>query len=179
MRGPYEQSTSLPTVRFEYHPEGSPPWTLTRHLDTFRNPQDPIDAVRFIDGLKRNVQEKTDASIFLGMATTPTDAMIVSGRLTFDAVDVPRRSVTRSSSLSERPGLPCPSGHDRAHTDDLRRPRPTHARHGAGRNDHDVRVRFGVTRDGATQFETRNVDAKGASSFSYKNLREQVTAIRT
>ncbi|HJQ99652.1 MAG TPA: RHS repeat-associated core domain-containing protein [Candidatus Polarisedimenticolaceae bacterium] len=179
MRGPYEQSTSLPTVRFEYHPEGSPPWTLTRHLDTFRNPQDPIDAVRFIDGLKRNVQEKTDASIFLGGATTPADAMIVSGRLTFDAVG---RVTEKRYPVVEPLGTP---GIFRALPDTIAPTRtifdvldrPTRVTEPDGTTTTSA-YGFGVNQDGATQFETRNVDAKGASSFSYKNLREQVTSIK-
>ena len=67
------------TLTFEHHPEAAVPWSLTRHLDTYRDPPIPIDAVRFVDGLRRVVQEKSDATLFTGATAAATDAMRFRG----------------------------------------------------------------------------------------------------
>ncbi len=61
--GPYQTGSGLDTIRFEYHPEAEIPWALTRHIDVYRNVNDPIETVLFTDGLKRVLQTKKDATI--------------------------------------------------------------------------------------------------------------------
>src|SRR5262249_41894059 len=62
--GPNELGTGSATIRFEYHADATVPWALTHHLDTFRDVNDPIDTVSFIDGLGRMIQTKKDATVF-------------------------------------------------------------------------------------------------------------------
>ena len=83
--GPYEQGTGRTTIDFSYNPLVPKPWALTRHVDTFRSPTDRIETVLFTDGLKRVVQTKKDAAVPLAAGAAPTDVMVVSGRVTFDA----------------------------------------------------------------------------------------------
>ena len=52
----------------------------------------------FIDGLKRVLQTKKDATIFTGPDTAAQDVMIVSGRVTLR-----RRSAAPSSSSTRSP----------------------------------------------------------------------------
>src|SRR5262249_7718936 len=56
--GPLEQGGPTPTVRYEYHPDASVPWAMTRNLDSFRGPNATIDTVVFTDGLDRGIQTK-------------------------------------------------------------------------------------------------------------------------
>ncbi|HET8661435.1 MAG TPA: SpvB/TcaC N-terminal domain-containing protein [Micromonosporaceae bacterium] len=84
VRGPYEQSTALPTISFEYHPEAADPWAASRRLDSFRSATDTVDEVIFVDGLGRQIQTKRDATIHTGDATAAQDRMVVSGKVVYD-----------------------------------------------------------------------------------------------
>ncbi len=84
--GPYQQGGGTPTIRFEYHPEATVPWAMSRHFDPFRDASgaDTINTVVFVDGLKRVLQTKRDATVHSGPDSAAQDVMIVSGRLTLD-----------------------------------------------------------------------------------------------
>jgi len=100
--GPNEQGTGNLTLRFDYHPEGSPgcaapgatgcagtvPYALTQHFDVdadgHTKASGTIDTILFTDDLKRVIQTKKDATVLEGNAAL--DRMIVSGRLVFDEV---------------------------------------------------------------------------------------------
>jgi hypothetical protein len=64
--GPYQVGQAAYTLHFEYHPDARPAWALTQHLDTYREAGDPIETVVLVDGLKRAIQTKKDATIHQG-----------------------------------------------------------------------------------------------------------------
>jgi RHS repeat-associated protein len=177
IRGPYEQTGANPTVRFEHHPDAPVPWSLTRHLDTYRSPSDPIDVVRFVDGLKRDVQEKSDASVFTSAAGGPTDVMTVSGRVLFDPLG---RLTDRFHPVVEPTGTP---GVFRAtfdtvaptHTtfDVLDRPLVVTLPDGTSTT---AAYGFGTTREGSSQMVKHVTDANGSESAAFRNVRDLVTA---
>src|SRR5215472_13266238 len=82
--GPYEQGTGTTTIDLSYSPSATPPWALTRHVDSFRSATDRIETALFTDGLKRVVQTKKDGAVSPQAGTAPADVMTVSGRVIFD-----------------------------------------------------------------------------------------------
>ena len=177
--GPYEQGTGAASVVFQYHPDSPVPWSLTRHIDTYRNPSDPIDVVRFVDGLPRVIQEKSDATVFSGPGSGATDVMTVSGRLRFDPVG---RITDRWYPVTEPLGTP---GTFNATYDGIA---PTHTDYDVMDRSTNVRLPdltattyqygFGADRDGTQQFEQRTTDANGVLSIRYQNVRDLVTGVK-
>ena len=103
--GPYQQGGSLMTLRFTYHHDAAVPWTLTQHLDPYREPTgaDTIDTVLLTDGTKRVVQIKKDATLHVGPDDQPQEAMTVSG---WTAVDLVGRIVRQHYPTTEAAGSP-------------------------------------------------------------------------
>ncbi|GAA2207343.1 hypothetical protein GCM10009850_028010 [Nonomuraea monospora] len=175
--GPHDAGAGKPTIAFEYHPEATVPYAVTRHLD--RAPDgavkaDTIDTVTFVDGLARVVQTKKDARI------AGADGMTVSGRTVFDEFG---RTVEQYYPLSEAKGaanVRLNAAFDRVY--------PT-------TSSYDVRDRllqtvlpdgtssttaygFGDDRSGAKQFSTAVTDAEGNTKATFTDVRELKTAVR-
>ncbi len=86
--GPYEIGGSTPTLAFEYQPNAAVPYAVTKHIDPARG-TDTIDTVLFIDGLKRVIQTKKDATIQTSSADhpgAPKDGRTVSGHVEYDGL---------------------------------------------------------------------------------------------
>ena len=84
MTGPYELAAGKPyTIAYEYHPEATVPYALTRHYDPEHDSD--IDTWSFIDGLMRPVQVKKTGALFAGAGADDQPVTIVSGRVAFDA----------------------------------------------------------------------------------------------
>ena len=177
--GPYEQGGPTATVRFEYHPEAAVPWALTHHLDTFRDAADPIDTVQFIDGLRRELQTKKDATVHTGPGGAPVDVMTVSGHTTFDAFG---RKVAMSYGITEPLGTPGvfdpgvdPVPPTRFAFDvldrntSLQRPDGTIITTDYG---------FGQDRSGTTQFRQTVTDANGHRKSTFRDVREVLVALQ-
>jgi RHS repeat-associated protein len=177
--GPYEQGGSTPTIRFDYHPDADVPWARTRHLDSFRSPTDTIDTVMFIDGLKRTIQSKKDATIHTAPDTPPVDVMSVSGRTVFDFVG---RAVQNFYPVTEPLGT---AGDFNPAVDSVAPARTTFdildRVTSVTLPDNTVTTMaygFAPDRTGATQFETTLTDAKGHVRRSYTDIRKNTTAVR-
>ena len=177
--GPYEQGGPDPTIEFEYHHDAPIPWAITHNLDPFRDPADPIDTVLFIDGLRRILQTKKDASIFTAPDTPAEDAMIVSGRVAFDFLG---RVVKQFYPLTETPGTAAVfnSSYDAvtptliAH-DVLDRITSTTIPDGTATL---MAYGFGADRNGATQFETTVTDANNIQKKTYKDVGDSITSLQ-
>lgn len=177
--GPYQLGQSPYTLQFEYHPEAKPAWALTQHLDTYRDANDPIETVVFVDGLKRAIQTKKDATIHLGENGTSKDVMTVSGLVVYDFVG---RALEQYYPITESLGQ---QGTFNSGKDSVQPTRLTY----------DVLDRnlcttipdntqtctsygFGNDRNGQLQFLTQVTDANGKIKASYKDLREVITAVK-
>jgi len=88
--GPLEP-VDTPVIQFNYYPEANPPYATTLHYDPC-NPDNHIETVTFIDGLKRLTQVKKDADIFISAEQPDEEMMSVSGRLIFDGLGRTRAS---------------------------------------------------------------------------------------
>jgi RHS repeat-associated protein len=181
--GPYEAADHQVTIDFEYHPEASVPYAVTRHIDRQADGSvrpDTIDTITFADGLNRPIQVKKDASIFAGPDTPAQEAMIVSGRMTLDFLG---RTVDQFYPTTE------PKGAGNTTFD------PTPDTVQPTRTSYDVLDRitrtvlpdstvstlaygFGADRAGTTQFETVATDANGKSKRTYTDTRQLTTAIK-
>ena len=85
IKGPYErQGGAGYTIRFAYHPKASIPWALTQHYDP-AHPGNPLETVTFVDGLGRVLQTKKDVALFQGEGKADEEAMVVSGKVVYDA----------------------------------------------------------------------------------------------
>ncbi len=177
--GPNEQGGPTATVRFEYHPEAAVPWALTHHVDAFRSATDPIDTVQFIDGLRREVQSKKDATVHTGPGGAPADVMTVSGRATFDAFG---RKVAMTYGITEplgSPGVFNPAVDTVTPTrfafdvldrnTSLQRPDNTTITTDYG---------FGPDRAGTTQFRQIVTDAIGHRKSTYRDVREVLVGLQ-
>lgn len=181
--GPHETAENHPTVDYEYHPEATVPYAVTRNID--RNAdgtikRDSIDTITFADGLKRVLQTKKDAALATGPDTPPVDAMIISGRAKFDFLG---RTVEQFYPTSELKG-PLNTTFRRA----FDTVRPT--RVGFDVLDRPIRTAlpddtvstvaygFGPDRAGTTQFEAVTTDAKGNVKRTYTDVRQLTTAVK-
>ncbi len=200
--GPNEQGTGNLTLRFEYHPEGSPgcaapgatgcagtvPYALTQHFDVdadgHTKASGTIDTILFTDGLKRVLQTKKDATVLEGNAAL--DRMIVSGRMVFDEVGrTIRQFYPTTEPLEQGPtfnpvfdaGAP-PTVTD---YDVLDRATKVTLPDGSFTT---MSYGFGLDRSSANQFETVVTDAnvtallKGAVKRTYRDARELITAVK-
>lgn len=174
--GPHDQDAGRPTIAFEYHPEASVPYAVTRHLDrdaTGAVKDDTIDTVTFTDAVGRVVQTKKDATV------DGKDVMTVSGRVVFDALG---RTVEQYYPVTEPKGdadtvfnTAFDTVRPTTHTYDvLDRTLHTALPDGTSTS---VVYGFGDDRAGAVQFETVTTDAKGNPTTAYSDVREEQTAI--
>ncbi|MGW0803301.1 SpvB/TcaC N-terminal domain-containing protein [Nonomuraea sp. NPDC002799] len=177
LTGPHDHGAGKPTIAFEYHPEATVPYAVTRHLDRAADgtvKTDTIDTVTFVDGLARVVQTKKDARI--GGA----DAMTVSGRTVFDEFG---RTAEQSYPVSEAKGagnLAFNAAFDRVYPtvndfDVLDRMVRTVLPDGTGST---TAYGFGNDRSGTRQFSSAVTDAEGNTKATFTDVREQITSIR-
>ncbi|MDQ4071014.1 MAG: sugar-binding protein [Actinomycetota bacterium] len=178
LTGPYQQGGGTPTIRFEYHHDAAVPWARTRHVDTFREQNDPIDTVLFIDGLKRALQTKKDTTLHEGVDKRPKDVMTVSGRVTFDFLG---RTVKTHYPITEplgRAGTFNPAYDDVGPTattyDVLDRTVTITIPDGTSTQ---MAYGFGVDRAGATQFQTTVTDANGVQKRTYRDVDDRITSV--
>jgi len=180
--GPYEIAENRHTIDFEYHPEAQVPYSVTRHVNRGAAgvSNDTIDVIQFIDGLKRPLQNKKDASVPPSPGAAPQPVMIVSGQDVFDHVG---RSVERFYPTTEAKG---------AGNITFNPVRDTVA---PTRMSYDVLDRttrvvlpdttvtttafgFGADRAGVTQFESVVTDTNGKQKRTFKDVRELVTSVK-
>ncbi|MDY7085985.1 MAG: SpvB/TcaC N-terminal domain-containing protein [Actinomycetota bacterium] len=175
--GPYEISANHPTIDFEYHPEATVPYAVTRNVDrnadgTIRT--NSIDTITFTDGLGRVVQTKKDATI------DGAEAMIISGRVEYDFAG---RVVATSYPVTEAKG-PLNTRFStkvdavrptRTSYDVLDRATRTTLPDGSTTT---VAYGFGTDRSGVVQNETAVTDAKGTTTSTFTDVKLRPTAVR-
>ena len=173
MRGPYEIDKGLTyAMRFDYHPNDVVPWALTQYMDDYRNANDPIETVHFVDGLKRTVQFKKD------VADHGQDVMQVSNRVKFDLVG---RVIEKYYPVTESIGN---QGVFNASFDGVTPTvmtydvldRVTSETNPAGERHRKV-YGFGTDRDGKQQFQISEIDANGIPSDTFYDVRNLQTAV--
>ena len=177
--GPYQVGSGDTTIAFEYFPDATPPWSLTRHVDVFRNPKDPIQTALFVDGLTRVLQTKKDGTVAPTGDDPADDVMIVSGRITFDFVG---RTVRSHYPVTEPLGTegvfnrvfdaiaPATFEYDVLDRNTLTTlPDATTMATTFG---------FGRDRNGAIQFESLVVDANANEKRAYRDVRGRMVGLR-
>ncbi|HVQ93577.1 MAG TPA: GH-E family nuclease [Mycobacteriales bacterium] len=181
--GPREAGDSRPTIAFEYHPEAAVPYAVTRHADREADGRlrtDTIDTIAFADGLGRIVQTKKDATVATAPGAAAADVMTVSGRSVFDSLG---RAVEQTFPITEpkgaantrlNPGVDT-APPTRVSYDILDRPLRTVLADGSVSS---AAYGFGADRAGVTQLETAVTDAKGNVKRSFRDVRQQITAVR-
>ncbi|MEO3780224.1 SpvB/TcaC N-terminal domain-containing protein [Micromonospora sp. B11E3] len=181
--GPYEAADGRITIDFEYHPEATVPYAVTRHVDrqadgTVR--PDTMDTIMFVDGLQRVIQTKKDATVVTGPDAAPADVMIVSGRVLYDFAG---RAVKEYFPLTEPKG-----DANTEFTPSLDSVPPTvrtfDVLNRATRTvlpdttTTTVAYGFGPDRAGTTQFEVVSTDANGKTRRTYQDVQQQTTAVK-
>lgn len=182
--GPYELPEGRHSIDFEYHPEATVPYAVTRHVDRRADgtvKPTTINTITFVDGLKRVIQTKKSATVGDGtVADAPSDVMIVSGQVVFDAFG---RAVQQYFPVTE----PLGSGNT-VFTTTFDSQKPT-------RKTFDVLDRtlqttlpddttttsaygFGPDRSGTQQFETTVTDAQGKVRRTYTDVRHLTVAVK-
>jgi RHS repeat-associated protein len=190
--GPYEQGQGVATLAFEYHPEAAVPWAITRHVDKDADgaykSTGTIDTILLIDGLKRVIQTKKDATVLEGNANAAQDKMIVSGQVSYDALG---RTVTQRYPTSEQKASDVVNGQLSGVADAVA---PTTMQYDVlDRNTRTtipdgsfttITYGFGADRAGVTQFETVVTDAnvnagrRGAVKRTYRDVRQMITGVK-
>jgi RHS repeat-associated protein len=179
--GPYEQGSGQATLRFEYHPEAAVPYAVTRHVDKDAAGalRDPIETLLFIDGLKRVLQTKKDATVAGVPGSAPSDAMTVSGRVLFDHAG---RTVQQFYPVVEAKGTNTTfnTGFDsiaptRTRFDVLDRPLHVDLPDGTATQ---MAYSFGADRAGVMQFRTTVTDANGRQKHTYRDVRTLITTVQ-
>ncbi|HEX6686864.1 MAG TPA: SpvB/TcaC N-terminal domain-containing protein [Candidatus Limnocylindrales bacterium] len=181
--GPYEAALNQVTIAFEYHPEAPVPYAVTRHIDREANGTaraDTMDTVMFVDGLKRVLQTKQDASLHNGPDVAPAASMVVSGRTVFDFLGRPVRQHYPTSEPKGAGNTTFNPAFDSV--------QPTVTQYDI--LDRTVRLTypdntvstvsygFGPDRAGVTRFEQVTTDANGKSKRTYRDTRQLTTAIK-
>lgn len=180
--GPYEIADNRHTIDFEYHPEAQVPYSVSRHIDRAAAGvrDDTNDVIQFIDGLKRPLQTKKDASVPPSPGAIPQPVMIVSGSDVFDHVG---RPVERFYPTTEAKG----AGNIAFN--------PVRDTVAPTRMTYDVLDRttrvvlpdntvttttfgFGLDRAGVTQFEKVITDTNGKQKRTFTDVRELVTSVK-
>lgn len=193
--GPYEQGTPQVTIDFDYATVQTPandsggnpiplatlPFALTKHVDKDATGalKDPIETLLFIDGLKRVLQTKKDASIHGAQTRLPVSAMIVSGRLTIDHAG---RTIEQFYPVTE------PKGTNTLFTPTYDGIPPTVMEYDVldrntrttipDRTSTTIAYGFGADRVGAIQFETVVTDANNVEKRTYRDARELITSVK-
>ena len=172
IKGPYEQQGGAGyTIRFAYHPKASIPWALTEHYDP-AHPGNPLETVTFVDGLGRVLQTKKDVALFQGEGKADEEAMVVSGKVIYDAYG---RAVEAYQPRVDKgkPGefLGGEGEHPTKTTYDvLSRAEEVTLPDGAQTK---TTYGFGSDRDGNKQFLTQTTDANKISTEQYTDARGQ------
>ncbi|ONI90753.1 sugar-binding protein [Saccharothrix sp. ALI-22-I] len=180
--GPYEIPENRYTIDFEYHPEAVVPYAVTRHVDRAADGvrDDTIDTITFIDGVKRVLQIKKDASVATAAGAGPEPVMTVTGR---QKVDLLGRAVESSYPVTEPK-----SGANTTFN-------PTYDAVTPTRTSYDVLDRttrtvlpdltstshaygFGPDRTATTQFELVTTDANGKQRRTYSDVRDLTTSVK-
>ncbi|MGQ0837718.1 SpvB/TcaC N-terminal domain-containing protein [Actinokineospora sp.] len=180
--GPYEAAENRLTIDFEYHPEATVPYAVTRHVDRTATEVrgDTIDTVLFADGLKRTLQTKKDATVATVAGADPQAVMTVSGRTVFDFVG---RTVEQFYPSTEPKGgantafntAVDPVRPTRLAYDVLDRTTRTEIPDGTAST---VAFGFGPDRAGATRFESVVTDANGKQRRTYADVRKLTTSVK-
>ncbi|WP_157367925.1 SpvB/TcaC N-terminal domain-containing protein [Alloactinosynnema sp. L-07] len=179
--GPYELPENRITIDFEYHPEAVVPYAVTRNVDRSAAGvrEDTIDTVLFIDGLKRTLQTKKDASVVTAPGADPRQVMTVSGRSVYDFVG---RGVEHFYPVTE------PKGGNTSFNGAFDSVQPT-------RQTFDILDRvtrtvipddtssanaygFGQDRSGTTRFEAVATDGNGKQRRTYTDTRGLTTSVK-
>jgi RHS repeat-associated protein len=176
---PLEQG-GPPTVSFEYHPEATPAYAITRRLDAFR-PGTTIDSAVFVDGLGRVIQAKEDRTVFTGTTSPATDVVGVSGPVTFDAVGRVIAALYPTTEARTAGGLGVFNT-----TPETTEP-PTQITYDAldrvlsttlpDKTRTTTAFAFGPDRYGVTRFQATETDANGFVSYAYRDVRGLTRAI--
>ena len=176
--GPYEKGGSGYTLKFEYHPEASVPWALTRNYDP-SDPKNDLMTAIFVDGLSRVLQTKKDVAIYTGDGKADTEMMAVSGRIKFDAFGrtikalypitepVGTAGVMNTNEDTVKPTLTTYDVLNRALTVTLPDNTVTQTLHG-----------FESDRDGKKQFSTKTIDANGKQTEQFTDVKGRVTSVK-
>ncbi|MFI9816522.1 SpvB/TcaC N-terminal domain-containing protein [Saccharothrix variisporea] len=182
MVGPYELGSGRATIDFEYHPEASVPYAVTRHLDRTATGvrDDTIDTIQFADGLARPVQSKQDGTVATVAGAAPADVMVVSGRVTFDPLG---RVVEQYYPVTEPKGAANTSFNPAYDTvaptklsfDVMDRSVKSVLPDGTSSQ---LSYGFGVDRSGTTRFETVATDANGKQRRTYTDVRVLTTSVK-
>jgi len=180
--GPYEWGSDRVTIDFEYHPDATVPYAVTRHLDrtAIDVREDTIDTVLFSDGLKRVLQTKKDATVAAAAGDEVQPVMTVSGRTTFDFVG---RTAEQSYPVTEPKGAANTAFNDSVDPvpptglayDVLDRAVRTVLPDGAVTS---LAFGFGPDRAGVARFEKVVTDANGKQRRSYADVRELTTSVK-
>ena len=137
--------------------------------------------MRFIDGLRRVVQEKSDATLLAGATAAATDAVMVSGRVLFDAVRADHRALPpddRAQGHARRlqGRRSTPSTPTRTTFDVQDRPLSVTIPDGTAHHDG---LRLRPDPEGVTQLQERTVaDANGLASVRYRDVRDLIAAMK-
>ncbi|TDP98132.1 SpvB/TcaC N-terminal domain-containing protein [Labedaea rhizosphaerae] len=180
--GPYEIPENRYTIDFEYHPEAAVPYAVTRHVDRAAGGvrDDTIDTITFIDGVKRLLQTKKDATVATTAGADPQDVMTVTGHTVVDFLGrtteqfYPVTEPKGDANTAFNPGVDTVAP-TRTTFDVLDRttrsvlPDQTSTSTAYG---------FGPDRAGTTQFETITTDANGKAQRTYENVRHLTTAVK-
>jgi RHS repeat-associated protein len=175
--GPYEKGGY--TLKFEYHPEATVPWALTRHFDP-SDPKNDLLTVIFVDGSGRVIQTKKDIALFQGDGKADLEAMSVSGHAKFDAFG---RTTTILYPTTEPAGTP-----EKFNTneDNIKPSKTTHDILNrpliVTLPDNSVTTTiygFGIDKFGKKQFSTKTIDANDKQSEQFTNVKGKVTSIKT
>lgn len=177
--GPYELARSLPyTMAFDYNIAADVPWARTRQFDP-EHPDNDMETIIFVDGLKRKIEIKKDRAVFTGSARQDEEKMIVSGVTNYDAFG---REIENFYPVSE------PKGNETVKSPDRDAVTPTKSSYDildrlTKRVDPDGTVSttdygFGNDRDGNLQFSIKVTDGNGIVKESFKNTRELTTSLK-
>jgi len=175
IRGPFEQTTTKPTIRFDYFPDANIPYASTKHFDP-SHPTNDLETVTFMDGLMRPVQVKKDAHVH-GKYHVDLEKMIVSGKIIYDAYgrtietyypvteDVGTAAVFNTNIDTENPTQTTYDVLDRPLSITLPDASTITNQYG-----------FGNDRNGTQQFQTQIIDANGIKKKQFTNSRGLTTA---
>ncbi len=177
--GPYEKASNAGyTIRFEYHPEATVPWALTKHYDP-ANPGNDLETAIFVDGLGRILQTKKDGALHAGDGATDSEQMIVSGRMLFDGLGRPTQAYYPITENMGNIGV-FNTTFDRVTAvtttyDILDRGLSVTLPDGSG-----TQTNYGFDSDqkGIKQFSTKTIDANGKVSQQLTDLRGRVISTK-
>jgi len=177
--GPYQVGSTYNTIEFSYFPDVAEPYALTKHIDTYRNINDPIETVLFMDGLGRIIQTKKDGTIHTSQDTAAENVMLVSGQVTFDFIG---RTVRQKYPVSEPLGLQAKIN---LTVDSVQATVMTYDILGRvlsttipDNTSITMTYGFGEDRNIKTQFKTTVTDANGVKKQSYRDVRNVITAVK-